>query len=118
MNEADTVLSVHDAITAGRYENKVPSVWEKIPVHDDMTIKQAREHKEEQERLRREQRVKHYEEQGRLTALLRSDLEREYSVIGHPKAGRVWELAWEAGHSCGYAEVANNYAELVELIKP
>lgn len=109
--------TVREAIEAGRYKNNLPYSWEKIPVTDDMTIKQAREHEEEQKRLAREQRDKHHREDGRLTALLRSDLEHEHGVVGNPKAGKLWEIAWSAGHSNGYGAVADNYGELVELIQ-
>jgi len=33
------------------------------------------------------------------------------------KAGRLWSIAWEMGHSSGYSEVFNYLLELVELIR-
>lgn len=47
----------------------------------------------------------------------RHDLEKQYGVIGNTKANRVWELAWEEGHSFGYTEVLGYYDQFVELIK-
>lgn len=110
-------ISVRDNIDAGRYENKVPYAYEKIPINDGMTIKQAREHEAEQKRLKQEQRDKHCMETARLTRLFRADLESEHGVSSHPKASKVWEMAWDSGHSGGLHEIANRYDEFVELIK-
>jgi hypothetical protein len=33
----------------------------------------------------------------------------------HPKRDKVFSLAWQMGHSSGYHEVANYYAEISEL---
>lgn len=112
-------MSVFDFIREGKYESKVPCSVEIVPVNEDtMTVRQAREHKEaEKERDRRQRRL-HDEERARLNAMVKADLEEEYGVIGHPKADKLWEIAWEHGHSSGYHDVACHYAELVELIQP
>jgi hypothetical protein len=47
----------------------------------------------------------------------RADLEAEFGMAGHPKAGKIWDKAWEDGHSYGLVEVVNTYAELVDLLK-
>lgn len=44
-------------------------------------------------------------------------LEEKYGVVGHPKADRLYELAWEHGHSSGYSEVEIYYDDFVELVK-
>ncbi len=51
-------------------------------------------------------------------AIFRADLERENDVAGHPKAARLFEMAWTEGHSAGHYEVANTYENWVELIQP
>jgi len=40
-----------------------------------------------------------------------------YGVADHPKEPKLWSLAWEEGHSCGYSEVALKYDEFVDLMK-
>ncbi|RYD62041.1 MAG: hypothetical protein EOP83_15605 [Verrucomicrobiaceae bacterium] len=40
-----------------------------------------------------------------------------HGVTGHPKAGMVYMKAYEHGHSAGHSEVANYYADFVDLIK-
>jgi len=111
--------SVLDAIKAGRYENRIPHSVSSIPIDEDvMTVRQAREHKEREKQRARDQLDKYETEQGRLNDLFRADLEAEYGTCGHPKAGKLYEIAWELGHSCGYTEVAYHYAELAELIAP
>lgn len=43
---------------------------------------------------------------------------QEYGVVNHPKAQKVWDMAWERGHSSGYDSVRSEFEELVELILP
>lgn len=47
----------------------------------------------------------------------RNDLEKEFCVIGNPKCEKLFEIAWNLGHSSGYYEVYNYYSEFVELIR-
>jgi len=47
---------------------------------------------------------------------LREELEEEYGIVGHPKASRLWEIAWDLGHAYGYDEVEAHYRELVDLL--
>lgn len=111
--------SVAEAIRAGRYENKVPHDITAEPVNEDtMTVRRAREHKEEQKKRQREQRDLNQTEYRRLRDLLKADLEAEYNLSGHPKAEKLFAMAWEDGHSGGYQEVARRYDELVELVQP
>ena len=46
----------------------------------------------------------------------KAKLESEYGLVGHPKADKLYELAWGYGHSSGYTEVEYYYSELVELL--
>ena len=48
---------------------------------------------------------------------LKKELEKEHSVVDHPKADLLFELAWSQGHSSGLEEVRLVYAEMVDLIK-
>lgn len=48
---------------------------------------------------------------------LRDDLEEENGFVGHPKAKRLWDKAWEFGHSAGLHEVVLYYRDLADLIK-
>lgn len=47
----------------------------------------------------------------------REELEALHGVVGHKRAETLYELAWEYGHSGGWEEVANYYADLVELLR-
>lgn len=51
-----------------------------------------------------------------LEAEFQRDLEVEYHMVDHPKAALLYGKAWEMGHSGGLHEVANCYANLVELV--
>lgn len=110
-------MNVFDEIEAGRYVNKVPYRIEPEPITDDMTVRQARELKDTLPQRQAAQRRLHHEEDARLVALFKSDLEEEHGVKGNPKADRLFEIAWSSGKSSGYHEVAIHYEEMVELIK-
>jgi len=99
-------MGVYDDIQDGKYENKKP--WPKRTGSKASAALTA-----ENTRLRHAYR----EEEARLTALLKSDLEKEFKVAGHPKAGKLWELAWEKGHAYGYSEVCLEYSVLAELLQ-
>lgn len=43
-------------------------------------------------------------------------LERKYNLLGHPKADDLYRLAWDYGHSGGFAEIENYYTELSDLL--
>lgn len=111
-------MYVRDNLDAGKYENKTPYSIERVPVDDEkMTIRQAREHVEAEKQRDRDQRRLHRENEGVMNDLLRADLEIEHGVADHPKAGKLWSLAWDHGHSSGYSEVIGYYEELAELLK-
>ena len=111
-------MNVIDNISDGKYVNTIPWSYEMVPVDEEtMTVRQAKEHKEEQKRLRDEHRKKHREEDGRLNALFRANLEEQYGLVGHPKADKLWSLAWEQGHAEGYLSVAYAYGDLTELVR-
>jgi hypothetical protein len=99
-----TTINVLDAIREGRYENKVTYEAWRMRKHDA--------------KKSREQLNKRRAEEARLNSLFKADLENQHGVAGHPKADRLFELAWDYGHSSGYNEVAYYYDDLAELIKP
>lgn len=105
-------------LAAGKYDNKVPHSIDKVPGNPDtMTVSQFKAHEAAEKEREREQRRLHRENEGKMTALLRADLETEHAMADHPKAGQLWMLAWAHGHSGGYSEVINYYEEFVELLK-
>jgi len=94
-------MSIMENINAGKYQNQVPFPREKFP------NKEA-----------------HYEalkgyRAGEHTAreLFKKDLFEAYGLEGHPKAERLYEIAWSHGHSSGYYEVLNWFDELSELLE-
>jgi hypothetical protein len=46
----------------------------------------------------------------------KKDLLDELGITGHPKADKLYDFAWEHGHSDGYASVYSWAEELVDLI--
>ena len=49
---------------------------------------------------------------------LKTYLEKCFETMGHPKADRLFELAWEHGHANGEWEVGIYYQEFMELLAP
>lgn len=110
--------NVRDNLAAGKYENKVPYSVVRVPVDKKtMTVKQARDHVLSEKVREQEQRRLHRKEDDCLTGILRFDLETENGLVGHQKAGKLWEIAWECGHSSGYLEIIGYYEKFAELLK-
>lgn len=64
-----------------------------------------------------EQRKAYRDQEQALNDELAADLAKYHGVTDNPKNGMLFAKAWEHGHSGGASEVANNYADFVELIK-
>lgn len=64
----------------------------------------------------REHVAAYYARSAALEAEFRHDLEVEYLMVGHPKADLLYGKAWQMGHAGGLHNVANHYADLVELV--
>ena len=47
----------------------------------------------------------------------KADVLAENGITDHPKADKLYEMAWERGHSSGIQEVAMYAEELSELLK-
>ena len=67
---------------------------------------------------RAEKNKERQEEKERFKGYLKADLLLEYLVDQHPKADKLFDLAWELGHSYGDDEVRLHFADLVPLILP
>lgn len=117
-------MSVQDNINNGVYTNK--TVWPKTPVKPtldrkggadaaDDYAKKLREYEKAMPAYR-EARDAYRAEDNRLTQQFRADLEAEYGLTGHPKADKLWNLAWEEGHSSGLNEVYLCYDRFSELV--
>ena len=65
----------------------------------------------------RASRDEYHAEDARLKELFKADMEKEEGVADNPKRDRLFEIAWDEGHSSGYEEVWNHYTTLVELIR-
>jgi hypothetical protein len=115
----NTPKSVREYITEGRYANKVPYLLPPMAPIDPntTTITEAERRREAYKAERRAQQRLHSEEDSRLLALFQADLEAEYGLTGHPKAGLLWSLAYAHGHSSGYSEILIWYDELSELVR-
>jgi len=59
----------------------------------------------------------YYADASRLHDEYRKDMAEYNGLTGHPKESKVYDLAWDHGHSSGIAEVANYYSEYADLVK-
>lgn len=62
-------------------------------------------------------RNEYYEDEARLHAEFRADLEEENGMTGHPKADLLFSKAYDRGCSGGFDDVRSVYEDLVELVK-
>lgn len=86
-----------------KYENKVPYPESKLRATN----------RAEYDRLRQEYK----EEEHRLIQRFRADVEIDFGMVDHPKAGKLWEKAWDHGHASGLSDVYSVYQDLVELVR-
>jgi hypothetical protein len=47
----------------------------------------------------------------------RDDALKEVGLLNHPKADKIYSLAWENGHAGGFPEVFNHLLDYAELFK-
>lgn len=50
-------------------------------------------------------------------AEFKADVLAELGISGHPKADKLYAMAWDRGHSEGYSAVFDRAEELSELIR-
>jgi hypothetical protein len=62
-------------------------------------------------------RKEYSEEQASLENLFKHALFFYTNVEDNPKADSAYSIAWEKGHSSGFAEVYNEFMDIVDLIK-
>ena len=73
--------------------------------------------KSEVERFIRDERNKYSNESARLHELFEQDMVDEFNLLQFPFSiiRKIHDVAWEKGHSGGYAEVYNCYFDIVEF---
>lgn len=72
------------------------------------------EEKNKKERIVERDRQREEERIDRM--LHKANLERKYDLTEHPKRDKLYELAWEHGHSSGFTEVENYYGDFAQLL--
>ena len=113
----DETASVVDSVRAGKYQVKLPYNLEKPFIDpENMTGRQLRELKEAHAEAQKKLRDAYHAEERRLKSLFRQDLEKEHGLVGHPKAGKLYEIAYAHSHSDGHEQIAWTYGELAELL--
>ncbi len=65
----------------------------------------------------RDARAAYSAESGRLTELFKRDLFAELGIVGHPKAEKLYSIAWDMGHSSGFSEIETVAWDLLPLIQ-
>lgn len=73
--------------------------------------------KHEVERFIRDERNKYSDESASLHALFEQDMVEEFNLLQFPFSiiRKIHDVAWEKGHSGGYAEVYNCYYDIVDF---
>lgn len=112
-------MTVRDKIAAGDYESKIPRELPPDDIDEEMVT--AAEYKRlvntRAERERRHRELYRQDCHRLEGAVFKADLEAEYELVGHPKADKVFGLAWEHGHSASLHEVWMYYDDFAELVK-
>ena len=63
------------------------------------------------------ERIQEGEFAGEPAYVLKTALEVEFGMRGHEKSERLWQLAWDRGHSGGLMDVYWEWRELLELVR-
>lgn len=108
-----------------KYRNKIPypeRPKKPILLHK-ATAKEAREYAEklaayEDRMVEWHDLITEYKkEDSRLYWQFKNDLLKELGITDHPKAQRLFDIAWDKGHSMGYSEVYSEAEELADLLR-
>jgi hypothetical protein len=102
-------MDIYDNIRARKYENSLP-----YPSAKDFKIGKTATEAEIAERNK--QRAAYRNEENRLYTQFKKDLLEHLGFTNHPKAEKLFAMAWSDGHASGYEEVAicaDRYAELL-----
>lgn len=111
-------MEVIEKIRSCVYENKLI-----FPIKQNFMIHKRCEHcgstyiDKEVEKNYTVAKLKYRHEDAKMFTNLKQDLIKEAGIEGHPKADKLWSLAYEQGHSSGLQEIYNQFFELLELIK-
>ena len=123
-----THMSVIERIRVGHYKPTMaypvrptkPAILSKrvsdLTVEEIATILEAKAAFEAAKISYEEQLILYKENGGGVVGDFKGDLEKEYSLTGHPKASKLYEIAYDMGHHSGMEEVANHYDTLSELL--
>lgn len=65
----------------------------------------------------RTKRTEYNMQVGLIEQQFKTALLKELGLTGHPKAEKLYAMAWEKGHSSGFGEVELIAGELAELLK-
>lgn len=121
-------MSIIERIRVGHYKPTMaypvrptkPAILSKrvcdLTVEEIATILEDKAAFEAEEIAYKEQLILYKEKGGGVVRDLQRDLEKEYNLSGHPKASKLYEIAYDMGHHSGMEEVANYYDTLSELL--
>jgi hypothetical protein len=121
-------MTVHDQVREGEYKSKLvyperphaPKVLGKraseLTSGEMAELPQVKQAYETAKTAYTQSAALYREDEGRLLAKFREDLELEFGTKDHPKAGVLFSKAWEHGHSSGLGEVYTAYEDLAELL--
>jgi hypothetical protein len=87
-------MSIYAKIENGDYDTKLP-----YPSYED--VKSKKISKEEDREMRRKWKI----DRNRLVEVFKHDSLEELGILNHPKADKLFDIAWEEGHSNGLTEV-------------
>ena len=84
-----------------KYENKL--TWPTRQTHPDPEA-------------RKKAAEEYWKENSRLRNLFKADALLDVGLDTHPKADKIFQYAWDQGHSCGYSEVYGVLGDLADML--
>lgn len=85
--------------------------------YENYSVKPVKELSTSERQKANEIRQRNRENDAKARADLRKMLSELYELSDHPKEQKLWDMAWEYGHSNGFSEVVLRYDEMASLMK-
>lgn len=126
MGPMSSGTSLRNRIQTGEFENILhfptdtvlngDPAYQALNTEQNQLLDRAEEIKEIKAALIRMMKQEYNNESSLRRTQFKAALEEEYGLQNHPKKGKIWQKAWDDGHSGGWTSILNIYDELFDLI--
>lgn len=120
------MAGIRERIQNGDFENVLPyptneilrndPAYQALDVEQSQLLDRTEDLKGAKKALIHNMQQEYDNESSVLRAEFKTALEKEYELQNHPKKDKIWQKAWDDGHSGGWQSILNEYDEIVDLL--